>query len=695
MTAKRFESRTVGLLKSTLFAVATLIMLWSQTSFVPMATAVIFAVVGSQLGRSMSKRRLHLRYAIGSSLSAGLLSWLSAYLVRTYCADWLSQDAATSLVIADTLGFSLLALSVAFFVRYMSTRNRFWAVAETALVIASVVLLFARHQGLAYHRPRFLSDWALVNGLDPQVMLQGIGVATALLAIAMLLWKQSRQKLLLSIILLGFLGAVAYEQRELLQPEPPIEDFLQKESGQGTQGEAPNPDDKPYPVAVALLHSDYAPDEDLLYFRQQVQAGFNGKRLISSPDGRFTEDVITTFPSQSAVLAEGSTPTEGFHKRVPTSMFLMVDHPQPLGLTSSVEIRPRPNPSPAKFVAAYDVVSWAPNFRVSDMRLIGRGSIPADWSSEKTAYYLATPDDPRYESLANEIIREVDPRYVSDTFVKALAIKRYLEEKGFYTRKERHDRAEDPAASFLFGNLKGYCVHFAHAAALLFRSVGIASRVAVGYAVDNRMRGNGSAILIMGDRAHAWPEIHLNGIGWMPLDIYPEQGVQPPPQLVSQDLESLLGELARDDKSGGRAEVARAEPFRFPWSKIGLGLKWLLIIGLLFGYVIKSVRRLRPRISGTFRQEWAFIAVLDQLSDLGFTRRFGETRERHAIRLQALVPSFGRLTQQHLALSLGSKRKTMDMAVTCTRVTDELKRNMPTWKRLLGTLNPLGWYFTR
>ena len=115
----------------------------------------------------------------------------------------------------------------------------------------------------------------------------------------------------------------------------------------------------------------------------------------------------------------------------------------------------------------------------------------------------------------------------------------------------------------------------------------------------------------------------------------------------------------------------------------------------MFGYVIKSVRRLRPRISGTFRQEWAFIAVLDQLSDLGFTRRFGETRERHAIRLQALVPSFGRLTQQHLALSLGSKRKTMDMAVTCTRVTDELKRNMPTWKRLLGTLNPLGWYFTR
>ena len=117
----------------------------------------------------------------------------------------------------------------------MSTRNRFWAVAGDRVSDRIRGLLFARHQGLAYHRPRFLSDWALVNGLDPQVMLQAIGVATALLAIAMLLWKQSRQKLVLSIILIGFLGAVAYEQRELLQPEPPIEDFLQKESGQGTR----------------------------------------------------------------------------------------------------------------------------------------------------------------------------------------------------------------------------------------------------------------------------------------------------------------------------------------------------------------------------------------------------------------------------------------------------------------------------
>ena len=88
-----------------------------------------------------------------------------------------------------------------------------------------------------------------------------------------------RQKLVLSIILIGFLGAVAYEQRELLEPETPIEDFLQTESGQGSQGDAPNPNDKPYPVAVALLHSDYTPDEDLLYFRQQVLSKFDGKRL--------------------------------------------------------------------------------------------------------------------------------------------------------------------------------------------------------------------------------------------------------------------------------------------------------------------------------------------------------------------------------------------------------------------------------
>ena len=140
------------------------------------------------------------------------------------------------------------------------------------------------------------------------------------------------------------------------------------------------------------------------------------------------------------------------------------------------------------------------------------------WSSETRTHYLTLPDDPRYGALAREILRDMDPRFVGDPLMGAMTIKRYLETEGYYTRSETHKSATDPTASFLFGSLRGYCVHFAHAAAYLFRSQGMATRVALGYAVETQKLGGGSSMLIMSNHAHAWPEIHLAGIGWLPFD---------------------------------------------------------------------------------------------------------------------------------------------------------------------------------
>ena len=100
-------------------------------------------------------------------------------------------------------------------------------------------------------------------------------------------------------------------------------------------------------------------------------------------------------------------------------------------------------------------------------------------------------------------------------------------------------------------------------------------------------------------------------------------------------------------------------------------------------------------MAGRFRQRWAFSAVLDQLSDLGLGRDFGETRENHAKRVKALAPSFEKLTHQHLSLSLSESGTSEGMMEQCKQVGTELKMNLPRWKRALGTINPIGWYFTR
>ena len=714
MTKTRFESRLVGWVKTALLAIATLITLWSQTSGTATLWAVILSVLGSQLGRSLSKRELKLRIALLVAASGLILSFLLPSGIRSsdFLFNWL--NARNTLIFSDIIAFGLLVFATCFGVRYLSTRWRTWSVIEAGIVVGSVALLFARHRNMAFHRPYFLTDWALVNGMDPQLILQGIGVATATVAVMMLLWKQTRQKLLLSAAALLILGVLAYQFRGDMKADIPIAKLLEKAEQEGKKkkakgnqggkkGDGSNrgsgsggqpPPDPPFPVAVALLHSDYKPESDLLYFRQQVLGQFNGKRLVSDPSGTFDDDVIREFPHDEVLKAKPRQ-SPAFHRRVPTSMFLMVDHPQPVALTASIEIRPRANPSPNRFVAAYDVVSLAPSAPIHEKRYLGRGSVDPSWSPDKKAYYTTHPDDPRYGALANEIVREVDPRYANDTLIRALAIKRYLETNGFYTRKERHDNTEDPTASFLFGNLRGYCVHFAHSAVHLFRSVGIASRVALGYAVDNRMRGNGSAVLIMGDRAHAWPEIHIVGVGWIPFDIYPEQSDQPPPQLVSQSLESLMGELARNDKSGGRANQPKSEAFSIPWQQISTFMLVTLLFLLCLAYLIKLGRQMRATWGKPHRQHWLFSATLDQLSNVGLSREYGETRERHAARVEKLVPTFQRLTATHLHLSLGSTGSSAEMPTLCAQVREELKKNLPWWRRLLGTLNPVGWCFTR
>ena len=118
------------------------------------------------------------------------------------------------------------------------------------------------------------------------------------------------------------------------------------------------------------------------------------------------------------------------------------------------------------------------------------------------------------------------------------------ETKGYYTLSERHANVDDSQLVPLRQLVALRTLRPCSSASVTQK--GIAARVAVGYAVDNRMRGSGSAIVIMGDRAYmarnSRSRHRLDA-----FDIYPQQSDEPPPQVVAQSLESLLGEIARDD----------------------------------------------------------------------------------------------------------------------------------------------------
>jgi transglutaminase-like putative cysteine protease len=67
----------------------------------------------------------------------------------------------------------------------------------------------------------------------------------------------------------------------------------------------------------------------------------------------------------------------------------------------------------------------------------------------------------------------------------------------------------------------GYCIHFASAFALMARSLGMSSRIVVGYlpgqAVTDSLTRQ-TVYTVMSSQLHAWPEVYFTGIGWVPFE---------------------------------------------------------------------------------------------------------------------------------------------------------------------------------
>ena len=83
----------------------------------------------------------------------------------------------------------------------------------------------------------------------------------------------------------------------------------------------------------------------------------------------------------------------------------------------------------------------------------------------------------------------------------------------------------DPVEYFLFESGEGYCQHFASAAVLMFRLLGVPARYAAGcvvYPEDFVRQEDGTWQAVATDEsAHAWAEIFLPDYGWVPVEATP------------------------------------------------------------------------------------------------------------------------------------------------------------------------------
>ena len=92
------------------------------------------------------------------------------------------------------------------------------------------------------------------------------------------------------------------------------------------------------------------------------------------------------------------------------------------------------------------------------------------------------------------------------------------------------DLEPNVALAFLGGYKEGVCRHFATAATLLYRALGIPARYTVGFMTDVK---GGHNTAVKGMDAHAWVEVYEDGFGWRYVEVTgsaPEGEGQPTPK---------------------------------------------------------------------------------------------------------------------------------------------------------------------
>ncbi len=134
----------------------------------------------------------------------------------------------------------------------------------------------------------------------------------------------------------------------------------------------------------------------------------------------------------------------------------------------------------------------------------------------------ALPDDlpPRIRTLAQEITRRgtTDGR-------RAVLIQDWLRSSAFsYSLEPAPGSGYDALTRFLFEDRIGYCEQFATSMAVLARSIGIPARVAVGFLPGSRTGDRWNVTI---HNMHAWPELYLDGLGWVAFE--PTPAIAEPP----------------------------------------------------------------------------------------------------------------------------------------------------------------------
>ncbi len=202
-------------------------------------------------------------------------------------------------------------------------------------------------------------------------------------------------------------------------------------------------------------------------------------------------------------------------------------------LSANLEANRRVGPSPI------DAVSLLPESRLGSddsyttvgtvsaaelERLIASGTEYPAWVTDR---YLQLPDN------LPAAVRVYASTFVSpgtQPYIAARLVEQHLRTFPVDLRVPAPPPLRDATAYLLFDAQRGYFDHHASAMVVLLRTLGIPSRLAVGFVIDDAQLDEETKRYTISEReSWAWPEVYFAGLGWLEFNPTPSRPLIPRP----------------------------------------------------------------------------------------------------------------------------------------------------------------------
>ena len=493
------------------------------------------------------------------------------------------------------------------------------------LVFALTALLFLRLLGLE-HEERF-AHWRDLRGRDREA------------AIRPGLVRQARE----SSALLWTVSSVAVVAAMLIAPLVPVTDLLQRG---GTGGSGTGQGGSFSMTAV----------NPFIRLRRDLVRQTHTPMLYATTDSRETGYLRTTVLDE--FTGDSWRPSK---RQLPAENTANGDFPSPPGLGPATSGRLSewdfkfargfgtswlPLPYPVRSVEVPG--TWRYDSRTLDVAFLGGGprqdlsysatAFTPDITAERLRATISPPTAVRKANtelpadlpdVLTERAREVT-RGAKTDYDKVVALQDWFRSKGGfeYSLEQREGSGNDLLASFVTDDRVGYCEQFAAAMATMARTLGIPSRVVVGF-----LRGSSQPdgeLLFTSDDRHAWPEVYFSGFGWVRFEPTPGQrtgaspawtrsddAVSDPDAAEAPTLAPVPRQLPPDATSGDA--TASGSGWAVPWQPLA-GLAALVLLMLTPAGVRRGQRHRRLAPSDLHQlSEGAWAELRATAVDLGLT----------------------------------------------------------------------------